>query len=158
MMEMTCGQLRFPVLFLFLPMLQFLPSLSSYRLPQRCSPCTHNFQSPWAQLFEYAASHWARRKGSHGATVMGEWSFRWGCASAELAGGLLGQSSEHKQASPETRAALPLWGAASPGAARTHKCARLRLPHLLSSRPRNDTIHGRWAKWQRCGGLRLCPR
>lgn len=71
-MKMTCRQFRFPVLFLFLPMLQFLPSLFSYQRRQRYLLCTHNFQSPWAQLFEYAASHWARRKGYHGAIVMGE--------------------------------------------------------------------------------------
>lgn len=121
MMKMTCRKLHFPDLFHFLPTLQFLPSQFSYQLRQHYLLCTHNFQSPWAQLFEYAVSHWARQKGYHEETVMGEHESHLGFASAELVAGHLGQSSEHKQASLETRAGVPLWEAASLGAARTHK-------------------------------------
>lgn len=42
-----------------------------------------------------------------------------GFAIGELVVGHLGRSNEHKQASPETRAGVPLWVAVLPGAART---------------------------------------
>lgn len=71
---------------------------------------------------------------------MGEPESHLGFASAELVVGHLGQSSEHKQASPETRAGVPLWVAVSLGATRTHAHAQRHWQHLLSWRPRSDTF------------------
>lgn len=71
---------------------------------------------------------------------MGELESHLGFASAELVVGHLGQSSVHKHASLETRAGVPLWVAASPGAARTRVHAQKHWQHLLSWRPRSDTL------------------
>lgn len=73
---------------------------------------------------------------------MGELESHLGYASAELVAGHLGQSSEHKQASLETRAGVPLWLAVSPGATRTHVHEQMHWQHLLSWRPHSDTLLG----------------
>lgn len=140
-------QLLFPlyfllqcVCFLLLLPLQFLPSLFSYRPQQHYLLCTRSSLSPLAQRLEYAVSHWARQKGCHEETGMGELESHLGFASAELVAGHLGPSSERKRASLETRAGVPLWVAVSLGATRTRVHEQRHWQHLLSSRPRSDTL------------------
>lgn len=80
-----------------------------------------------------------------------------GFASAELVAGHLGQRSEHKQASLETRAGVPPWEAASPGAKRTRVHAQRRWQHLPSWKPRSDISLCHSVELQRCGGFHLSP-
>lgn len=154
------SQLLLPLHFLSLPvfvLLQFLPSLFSYRLQQHYLPSTRNSLSPEAQHFEYVVSRWARQKDCRGETGMVELESHLGFAIAGLVVGHHGPSSEHKQASLETRAGVPLWAAVSLGAMRTRVDAQRHWQHLLSWRPHSDTFLCHLVKLKRYGAFHLCP-
>lgn len=89
---------------------------------------------------------------------MGEQGSHLGFASGELVEGHLGLSSEHKLASPETRAGVPLWVAVSPEVTRTRVHAQRCWQHQLSWRPRSDTLLGHWVKLLRYEEFHSCPR
>lgn len=80
-----------------------------------------------------------------------------GFASVGLVVGHHGQSNEHKQASLETRAGVPLWVAVSLGATRTRVHVQRHWQHLLSWRPHSDRLLCYLVKLLRCGGFHLCP-